>query len=240
LVLSQFDGEHLRRPHSNVQELDDFTQFGRNAVGDEKQADPTRLQIRLDGRPIGFPLDVRAKFLRKSLVRLPLRTLAPFDETLSKRFRGPVSNGVRRVIHHLPDDLAANACIRAPPYLDERRHAVLVEEQVIERTAPRFARLACDRILAVDEDKSTRIRGVNLIPGEQRGELGEQVLEIVLRCEARRLHRDQRRRAGQDKYSCVSVDNISPFVRLSSAVVASSPSNRRPRDRSLWPLSPSH
>jgi hypothetical protein len=46
-----------------------------------------------------------------------------------------VRQDVRRVVEHLPHDLTSDPAIAGPLHLDERRHSLGVEEQVIKEPA---------------------------------------------------------------------------------------------------------
>jgi hypothetical protein len=116
------------------------------------------------------------------------------------------------IVEHLTDDLATDPRVRAPLDLDERRHAILIEEQVIERPPSWPTRLWGDRLFTVDEEKSARVRAVHLIARQQRGEAREQILKVVFRGETRRLHRNERVRFIQYKYSGLGVHVRHPVL----------------------------
>ena len=91
----------------------------------------------------------------------------------------PVHDRVRGVVEHLADDLAPDARVATSLDLDQRRHRVLVEEQVIDRPAASAVLLGRQGGFATDEQPSPR-RPTHLVACEQARVLGEERLEEVL------------------------------------------------------------
>ncbi len=68
---------------------------------------------------------------------------------------------------------------------------------MVERPAPSPARFAGDRLLAVNQHEAARVGAIHLIARQKCRKARQQFLEIVLRGEARRLHRHEGARLGQ-------------------------------------------
>ena len=90
---------------------------------------------------------------------------------------------MRRVLQHLADDGPADLGIRGALHLDQGRYRVLVDDQVIDRPAAARSRRLGDPLLAGDENPAAGVVGLDLLPVEQLGVIGDQRLEIILRRE---------------------------------------------------------
>jgi hypothetical protein len=199
--LTQLDRENLGRPHLDVQELDHLAQFWRNAVGDEQHPNPPSQEIGFDLPPEGVEILVGAKLFEQDLGGAFSGRLAADGEALAQFVRRPVENGVGGIIKHLANHLPADSGVGPPFDLNECGDAVLIQEEVIQRPATGPAGLAGNRLLPVDQHEPAWVDAIDLVPRQKGGKTRQEILEVVFRGEARRLHRHQRARLGQYEYS---------------------------------------
>src|SRR6185437_8304612 len=106
-------------------------------------------------------------------------------------FDRPVHDRVRRVVEHLADDLTADPSVRASLHLDERRHGVLIQEEMINRPTPTAILFRRQRRLSADQQPSPSCPARKLITGQEIWELRDQRLENVLGM-VRRLDHSQK------------------------------------------------
>jgi hypothetical protein len=64
--------------------------------------------------------------------------------------------------------------------LDERRHAVLIDEEVVERSTPGPAFLAGHSLLARDQEPAARTHRIDGVPGNQARMSREELLKQIL------------------------------------------------------------
>ena len=189
-VLPDLDADDLRLGHLLVEELDDPAQLAADRVGDEDQPEPPQAQVRLHLRPPLVRVGLVAQGVAEGFVGLDAARRAARLEQRPKLIHRPVTGPVRGVLEQLPDHLAPDARVRAALDLDERRHRVLIDEQVVEAPAAAGALLIGDPHLAREQDPSPR-RVTDLVSGQQAGMLGEQRLEDVLGRVRRLRERDE-------------------------------------------------
>ncbi|MGI3204330.1 hypothetical protein ACRJ4W_51635 [Streptomyces sp. GLT-R25] len=136
-VLGQLDRVHLGLTQLAVQELDDRAQLQRNLVGDEQQPHLPGGQPLLDRRPelLRGPVALVVLVAEEFAVRLFQRS-AVLDtgvlEGTPQQCGRPVTGGVRRVVQHLADDLTPDPGVRGPLDLHQGRHAVGVDEEMVQ------------------------------------------------------------------------------------------------------------
>ncbi|MCY3735316.1 MAG: hypothetical protein OXG13_02875 [Gemmatimonadaceae bacterium] len=93
----------------------------------------------------------------------------------------PVRDSVRRVLEHLSDNLPAQSRIRASLDLDQSRHSILIEEEVVERPPVTTIVLAGNPCLPRDQQPPAGCGWVDVIAAQQVREAGEKILQLILR-----------------------------------------------------------
>jgi hypothetical protein len=136
-------------------------------------------------------VDVAARNPRDHRHGVEAVVLAPAGKELPQLLERPVNDAIRGVVQHLPDDLPTDACVRAALDLDERRHGVLVEEQVVDRPAAGRVLVVGERSLAANKYPAARRIVAMLVTSEQAGELRDQRLENILGLVWAHAHFDQ-------------------------------------------------
>ena len=117
--------------------------------------------------------------------------LAPARKQLAELLERPVHHAVGGVVEHLPDDLPSDPAVGAALDLDERRHGVLVEEQVVDGPAAGRVLVVGERGLAANQQPAARdVPGV-LVPGEQTRKPRDQLLQDLLGLIAGLAHLDK-------------------------------------------------
>jgi hypothetical protein len=86
----------------------------------------------------------------------------------------PIGDGVGRIVEHLSHHLAADAGVAAALDLDQGRHSVLVEEEVVKRQIVGAVLSDRDSNLAGDRQPAARFAFVDLVAGQQVGVAGQQ------------------------------------------------------------------
>ena len=188
-VLLDLDAQNFRFAHLLVQELDDAPQFARDRVSHEHEAQPTGSQVGMHPAPevVGTAIAEGGAHL---LLRIEVVPGATGLEALAHVLGRPRDHPVGGVVEHLRDDVAASARILSPLDLDQRRYAVGVHEQVVERPAAGAVSLLGHGRFALDQQPSLAALGV--VPGEHLGVIGDQLLEEFLGLVRRLSHRDER------------------------------------------------
>lgn len=92
--------------------------------------------------------------------------------------RRPVEDGVGGVVEHLADDFPAGAGIAASLDFDQGGDAVLIQEEVVQGPAGAALLLVRDAYFAGDQEPAARRARVDLVPRQQVGVAGEELLEI--------------------------------------------------------------
>jgi hypothetical protein len=119
-------------------------------------------------RPELLAVGLVARTLRDDQVRVVVIALALAREQLAQLVERPVHHAIGGVVQHLPDDLPADPCVGAALDLDECRHRVLVEEQMVDRPAAARVLVVGKRSLAAHQEPAARgIPGV-LVPSPAR------------------------------------------------------------------------
>jgi hypothetical protein len=139
---------------SDICRFRNAAEFGRDLVSDEDEPDSLGGQIRLHRLPVGVAVVDPERFAQPRL-RVYLLALALSFKPRPQRFDLPVRRPISRVVEHLRDHLSARARIGASLHLDERRYALLVKKQMIERPAIRALGAVGDPSLPLDEHPST-------------------------------------------------------------------------------------
>ena len=129
--------------------------------------------------PVDTGISIRSHWGRKLGLRIAASRFGLALERDAQLRRRPGLRGVRRILQKLSDDRAPNLGVRAALHLRQRRHRILVDNQVIDRPPGGFTRRRSDALLAGDEDPAARISGTNLLAVEQFRMLGNQRLELV-------------------------------------------------------------
>ena len=106
----------------------------RNDVRHEQQAQSLRREVRGDGRPepVHVGVAIRSQQGRELGFRIAASRFGLALERAAQLLRRPGLRGVRRVLQELSDDGAANLRVRATLHLRQRRHRILVDDQVID------------------------------------------------------------------------------------------------------------
>jgi len=195
-----------------VQELHDAAQLGGDPVGHEQQADAPGREIGADLLPEHVAVALSPDQPAEHNVRLGALRRTALGEACPQLVDGPVQDRIGRVVEHLPHHLAADARVGAALDLDQRRHAVLVEEEMVDRPAPARALFGGDALLARHQHEAARHLRVDLVARQQFREGGEQALEVILRGEARGLHGDERAFVLQHEDPCSDVHVATPPV----------------------------
>ena len=94
---------------------------------------------------------------------------------------------MRRVLQHLSDDRPSHFRVRPALDLDERRHGVLIDDQVIDGPHGAATGRRRDALFPLDEYPAARVPGSNLLPIQQFRVLRDQRLQFVLGGEGRLL-----------------------------------------------------
>jgi hypothetical protein len=179
-VLLDLDRDDLGGIHLPVQELDHATQLARDLVGDKHHPHLPRTQILLDMRPELLDVRLLGRKLRDDRVRVFPFALALARKQLAHLLKRPVHDAVGGVVEHLPDDRPADPGIGASLNLDERRHSILVEEQMVDRPAAACVLVVRDRRLAADQQPAARRVPRVLVPRQQTRKLLDQLLQHLL------------------------------------------------------------
>lgn len=122
------------------------------------------------------------------LVRVEALPLAALREPGLEGVRRPVEDGVRGVVEHLADDLPAGAGIAASLDFDQGGDAVLIQEEVVQGPAGASLLLVRDAHFAGDQEPAPRRARIDLVPRQQVGMPGEELLEIQFRGEGGLRH----------------------------------------------------
>ena len=171
----------------------------RNDVRHEQQAQSLRREVRGDGRPesVHIGVAIRLQQGRELGFRIAASRFGVALERAAQLLRRPGLRGVRRVLQELSDGGAPNLRVRAALHLRQRRHRILVDDQVIDRPPGGLTRRRSDALLAGDEDPATRVAGTGLLAVEQYRGLGNQRLELVLGGKSRLFDRRELAVAGR-------------------------------------------
>lgn len=179
-VLPDLHGQHFGRVHLLVQELYDPPQLGWDGVRDEEEADLAGLEVGLDPLPEVSGGGGAVEEGGELLLRVEAFFLAALREPGLEGVRRPVEDGIRGVVEHLADDFPAGAGIAASLDFDQGGDAVLIQEEVVQGPAGAALLLVRDTHFAGDQEPAARRAGIDLVPREQVGMAGEEVLEIKL------------------------------------------------------------
>jgi hypothetical protein len=129
-------GHHLCLAHLRIEELDDAAQLRGDGVGDEHEPHLASTQVGVGAFPEILRVDVDTQAVLDFRLAVQAIRLAALLELLGQGLHRSVGVRVRRVVEHLGDDLAADARVSRTLDLDEGRHTVLVEEEVVEGELP--------------------------------------------------------------------------------------------------------
>lgn len=178
LVSPDLEGEDVDPFEPLVEEGDDARELGRDRVGDEDEPHPRALEVPRDRRPEGLGVEVVVgEEGGEHLMRRPLLLArAACFELRPDALDRQVRDRVDRVVEHLGDHFPPRPRVAAPLHLDQRRHALAVDEEVIERPAVRPAFRVGHRHLARDEEKPAR-RRILAAAVEEARELGDEPLK---------------------------------------------------------------
>ena len=144
------DREHLNVRHLRVEEGHDPGERVGDEVRHEQQTQTLRREVRGYGLPesVDIGLSIRLQQGRELGFRIAASRFDLALERAAQLLRGPGLGGVRRVLQELPDDGAANLRIRAALHLRQRRHRILVDDQVIDRPPRALTRRRSNALLA--------------------------------------------------------------------------------------------
>ena len=148
------DREYLRCVHLLVQELDDRSEARGDVIRHEDEAEPLRAQVCLHPRPVVVVVGVRHMSKRLSWIEWRVRGFAPRLELRPHPLWRPEREDVRRVVEHLPDDLAADPSVGGALDLHKRRDALAVEEDVVGEPAVRASFSLRHSRFTLDEEVS--------------------------------------------------------------------------------------
>ena len=159
----------------------------RNDVRHEQQTQSLRREVRGDGRPepVHIGVSIRLQQSPKLGFRIAASHFGLALERAAQLLRRPGLRGVRRVLQELSNDGAPNLRVRSALHRRQRRHRILVDDQVIDCPPGGLTRRRSDALLASDEDPAAGVSGTDLLAVEQFRGLGDQRLEFVLGGERR-------------------------------------------------------
>lgn len=208
--LADLDGEDLGGVHLPVEELDDAAEGRGDEVGDEEESHAARLKVQSGLFPDVFRRDTGTEELFELGVGILTTEGAGGFELGADALDRPIGDGVRGIVEHLADDLAADAGVAAALDLDERGDSVLVEEEMIQGPAVGATELARDASLAVNEEPTTGDPRIDLVSREQFHVVGQERLEQ--RCGFVRLlgHSYETARIRQEKDPAIHPPTYSP------------------------------
>ena len=130
-VLADLERQHLGTAHLLVEELDDPPQLWWDHVRDEAQSQPAGRQVHRNRPPELVRVLILAEQRRQARGGIGCVWM-PDLERGAELLDAPERARVGRVVEQLPDDLAAQASVRAALDLHERWHPILVKEQVVD------------------------------------------------------------------------------------------------------------
>ncbi|UEM03344.1 hypothetical protein JL101_025805 [Skermanella rosea] len=188
--LPDFECQHLGRIHLDVQEFHDALEFRMDLVGDEDHADTAGTEIGVGLPPEGLRVGIGPEKAGEDAGGLFLRLLGsagPLELELQLVHR-PIDDSIGGIVQHLGDHFPPAPGVGGALYLDQRRHGVLVDEQVVERPTSFTAVFARHRLLARDEKPAPRVVGVDLIAGDEAGVCSQQALEQIFGSVGSRPH----------------------------------------------------
>ena len=119
-------------------------------VRHEQQTQTLRREVRGDvlPEPVHIGVSIHLQHGRKLGFRIAAPRFGLVRERSAQLLRRPGLRGVRRILQELSDDRARNLRVRAALHLRQRRHRILVDDQVIDRPPGGFTRRRSDALLA--------------------------------------------------------------------------------------------
>ena len=139
--------------------------------------------------------------------------LTPYFDARLDRLDIPVGECVSGVVEHLPNDLPTDPRVSAALHLNECRHALLVEKEMIEAPAASAAWLRSDSKLLRDEQPP-----VSLAIGRQQIRVSaEQVLQVRLSRVLLLTHLNQCPAASQEDAASHAPEPSAMIARTDSA-----------------------
>ena len=134
--------------------------------------------------------------------------LAPARKQLAELLERPVHDAVGGVVQHLPDHLPSDPGVGAALDLDERRHRVLVEEQVVDGPAAGRVFVVRERSLTTNQQPAARECPPSTGPREQARKPRDQRLQYLLGLIRALAHLDKLVVASQQKDPAAHASNV--------------------------------